>query len=569
VYELETVSTVEYWVATEIFGQLVGKKLRDDSKLPLVIEESLKLPIIDVAGKVNLFVIEKDPNSFRSIRVELYRERIKAADPSEKLLKIEYDMFEQKSQFQICFTEFRIAGELGSDHNVKNLFIDHRCWREAFLIESDRKTIMDVAEWEVNAPNLVREYIFAQEKEIDNSLETNFHDQINYIQKTRNISRKAAKVKLLNSRTLSADAPKFYPNAPELDAHDSEVYVSWSELVNQANETIQKAQTIGVNETLIAYWKKLYKDATQNHREGSQQKLIAIYNAAKAAINFKIDNVPEVPTNVVDKVHFSVTSQTHVRPGDSFVIDIWAHLEKQRKEVVRRAQRAFPGSKSQIRTKGPVKVARGTVLTVRLRISDLTVEEYEDTVLWEGEIGNAQFAISVPQNVSKGKKTGLATIHANGMQIARIYFIIEVGKKTSHTKSLRTKQRKIRKAFASYASDDRKSVLARVQGMEKINPKLEVFVDSVSLQSGQYWGKELWKVIPKQDVFYLFWSRSAARSEWVEKEWRCALKTRGLDFIDPVPLESPEEAPPPPELASKHFNDWMLAFMRNNNNLKE
>jgi hypothetical protein len=33
-----------------------------------------------------------------------------------------------------------------------------------------------------------------------------------------------------------------------------------------------------------------------------------------------------------------------------------------------------------------------------------------------------------------------------------------------------------------------------------------------------------------------------------------------LEFIDPVPLVSPEQVPPPPELATKHFNDWILAF---------
>jgi hypothetical protein len=69
-------------------------------------------------------------------------------------------------------------------------------------------------------------------------------------------------------------------------------------------------------------------------------------------------------------------------------------------------------------------------------------------------------------------------------------------------------------------------------------------------------------VIPEADVFYLFWCRHAKSSSWVEKEWRCALNKRGLDFIDPVPLESPEDAPPPLELAAKHFNDPLLAFLR-------
>jgi hypothetical protein len=37
---------------------------------------------------------------------------------------------------------------------------------------------------------------------------------------------------------------------------------------------------------------------------------------------------------------------------------------------------------------------------------------------------------------------------------------------------------------------------------------------------------------------------------------------RGIEFIDPVPLVSPEVVPPPAELAAKHSNDWMLAFLK-------
>jgi hypothetical protein len=98
--------------------------------------------------------------------------------------------------------------------------------------------------------------------------------------------------------------------------------------------------------------------------------------------------------------------------------------------------------------------------------------------------------------------------------------------------------------------------------MEKAAPFLNIFMDVHSLRSGQKWEQELWERIPASDVFYLFWSSNAQKSPWVEKEWRCALQTRGIDFIDPVPLESPDVALPPEELKSKHFNDWELAYQR-------
>jgi len=54
----------------------------------------------------------------------------------------------------------------------------------------------------------------------------------------------------------------------------------------------------------------------------------------------------------------------------------------------------------------------------------------------------------------------------------------------------------------------------------------------------------------------------AAKSKWVAAEWKCALSSRGAEFIDPVPLCGPDAAPPPEELAAKHFDDWTLAFRR-------
>jgi hypothetical protein len=97
-------------------------------------------------------------------------------------------------------------------------------------------------------------------------------------------------------------------------------------------------------------------------------------------------------------------------------------------------------------------------------------------------------------------------------------------------------------------------------GLQKGLPYLDIFVDVDSLRSGKKWSQEIRKVIPSRDVFYLFWSANASKSHWVEEEWRCALSRRGLNFIDPCPLVSPKEVPPPAELEKLHFYDRWLAY---------
>ena len=90
---------------------------------------------------------------------------------------------------------------------------------------------------------------------------------------------------------------------------------------------------------------------------------------------------------------------------------------------------------------------------------------------------------------------------------------------------------------------------------------VDVFLDVLSLRAGQMWEQELMKNIKDRDIFYLFWSPQARESKYVEREWKFALKKRGLDFIHPIPLTDPEDAPPPPELKDLHFRDIYLMYM--------
>ncbi len=269
-----------------------------------------------------------------------------------------------------------------------------------------------------------------------------------------------------------------------------------------------------------------------------------------------------LPLATVDKVHFSITSPRSVASGSSFVLDVWAHLESQRQEVLNRARDAAGLDEISARVKGPLKIARGKVLFVHLTIAGMSISEPHDTILWDGEIGNATFPVTVPVDAAAGSHAASAAISLDGFQIARLHFTVTVGAKKTEPHELAIDVKHHKSAFASYASVDREEVLARIQGMQKIAPDLKVFLDVLNLRSGQDWAKSLWEVIPQNDVFYLFWSAAAKASPWVEKEWKCALTTRGEEFIDPVPLVSPEQVRPPAELAHKHFNDWVLAFRR-------
>ena len=273
----------------------------------------------------------------------------------------------------------------------------------------------------------------------------------------------------------------------------------------------------------------------------------------------------ELPRPITDKVHFSLTAPATMRSGCLYVLNLWAHLAAQRAEVLARARESCPREDVKIQSKGGVPVVRGTSLTVQLRIPAFQLASPDDTdvIEWNGEIGNATFPVHVPPHTSSGTYDGKALIYVAGLQIAKLHFVLQVALAEAPCGPLKAREVRHKRAFASYASQDRDAVLARIQGIQKVLPELEIFLDVASLRSGEKWAERLEREIANRDVFYLFWSASASTSKWVEREWRAALKARGIDYIDPVPLVDPKTVPPPPELASAlHFNDWVLAYMR-------
>lgn len=274
----------------------------------------------------------------------------------------------------------------------------------------------------------------------------------------------------------------------------------------------------------------------------------------------RVESSIDMPRPVTDSVQFSVTTPRILVAGQSFVLDVWAYTKDDLAVVIERARAAQNGRETRVRIKGPVSVARQAVMHLALQVPDFRIENLEDTIYWTGDIGNATFPVRVPSDATEGPHLGKVSILVSGLLIAKLDFEMEVGIAQQEADDVTRHEIRPRTAFASYASEDRDEVLGRIQGMLKVLPELDIFLDVASLRSGEKWLDRLEEEIESRDVFYLFWSLAASRSPWVEKEWRTALTTKGLEHISPVPLETPEEAPPPHELASLHFGEWTLAY---------
>jgi hypothetical protein len=243
-------------------------------------------------------------------------------------------------------------------------------------------------------------------------------------------------------------------------------------------------------------------------------------------------------------------------------LGIWAYLDEQRVQLQPRASRR--GRHVEVGDVGPLPVPLESALDLLVEIEGMKVQPGRARILWKGEIANASFSVRVPDDAEGRTHVGCVLVYHNGSPLAHLFFEIEVGAADPSALvegELRGHQRHIRSVFASYASEDRTDVLMCVRGMTIGNPQLDVFVDVMTLRSGQDWQVEILRRIRASDLFCLFWSAAASRSEWVTREWNMALDALGCEYVQPVPLVDLRDVPPPLRLADcVQFTDrWYVA----------
>ena len=276
----------------------------------------------------------------------------------------------------------------------------------------------------------------------------------------------------------------------------------------------------------------------------------------------KVEALKKSDNNNHQSVTFAAFSPRSVAPGDQFVLDIWAFVPEQEEQIQIKA--AEVGNVSRSGTKSGLRLSLDAHITIRLTSPMLVITDPEDGFFWSGDQPvNTSFPISVPESLT-GIQTGTAHIYCEGFKVGKLVFSVDVKPQAADSSQIienTTREfRSTKSAFASYSRRDQATVFSMLQVITKFNPDIDVFLDLVSLRSGENWEKRLTNEIVNRDIFYLFWSKNAAESEWVEKEWRLALKRRGLDYIDPIPLDQPSDIPPPVELAELHFDDFFARF---------
>jgi twitching motility protein PilU len=279
------------------------------------------------------------------------------------------------------------------------------------------------------------------------------------------------------------------------------------------------------------------------------------------AVDTERTGIKPGPLGPPDRVQFRAFAPERIAPGATVLVDIWACLPAQAAEVASLA--ASTAAHWQAGLRAGVSVQRGSMVTVRLQIDALQVDPAVQVLDWQGEPVNASFVVAAPVDARIGAHGARAWLLVNAVPIGELTFLLNVATVPAEPNFVDAGASSIayRSAFASFASEDRAEMLARVQGMKTVAPDLDIFIDALSLRAGERWQQRIDQEVAARQRLLLFWSPHAAESKWVDYEWRAAARLKGLDAIDPVPLADPRLANPPGELQALHFNDVYLAHI--------
>jgi hypothetical protein len=267
-----------------------------------------------------------------------------------------------------------------------------------------------------------------------------------------------------------------------------------------------------------------------------------------------------------DSVDCAVFAPARVRRGEAVLVQAFAFSEGREAEAEAMAREFDEEAVRRGFATLDMLLRRGQILRFHLSMGGVALDDPVRELTWQGRTASVQFAVDIPADRPVGGLVGTLLISTEGVPVGRIGFKLTVvdssPARPAEPVSVGEAASRFRKAFVSYARVDRAEVLRRVQMLRRPLTDIEVFQDILDLEPGDSFESVLFRRIDECDIFMLFWSSNARKSEWVRREIEYARKRQGPNgepppTILPVLIEGPPP-PPPPELAYMNFNDYLL-----------
>lgn len=250
-----------------------------------------------------------------------------------------------------------------------------------------------------------------------------------------------------------------------------------------------------------------------------------------------------------DVVSVTVFAPTRVKHDGTWLVQAWPRAAGAAGDLAALASEIDPDNELQSIAIDGLALIRGTRIGFELSLEGSSSSCRRERT-WNGWADMAALRIEAAGLALDRLHEARLAVLLDGLEVTRITLSLEVGDTAVHAPAAVgiRQQQAVQRVFLCYAAKDRETVahyaaLLRAGGAD-------VFMDVTSVGPGEHWEERITQEIAESDVFMLFWSRAAAESAWVEREWRLALSLGHEPFIRPVLLDM---APIPAELMHLHF----------------
>lgn len=235
-------------------------------------------------------------------------------------------------------------------------------------------------------------------------------------------------------------------------------------------------------------------------------------------------------TEEYDEVYSSIFASSEVKPKTHMLVQVYLHLFGETEKVKTLAQESDKNAEQRDYIPLQCKLKKGNKVDVLLNIyGETLLMSDKKSVIWQGSFTKCSFDYFVPKDIDVDELSCMAMLTVNGVPVGEMRFITKI---VESPRQLNPEiiAHKYNKVFISYAHKDEAKVKSFHEGLKLAG--IEHFFDRKYLQAGDIFPQVIQDYINTADLFVLFWSENASKSEYVQKERLQALE-RAFPQVQP------------------------------------
>lgn len=221
-------------------------------------------------------------------------------------------------------------------------------------------------------------------------------------------------------------------------------------------------------------------------------------------------------------VYSSVFAPAEISRGDDMMVQVYVYKDGERDQVILEAIKSDESASERKYNPLNFKLKVGDKVDVNLNIAGASIDRSVKSFVWQGKYTCCAFCVHVPIDFDRKKLFGEVFLTVNGATLGELMFTTAIANVPSNYGTASVISRLFGKVFISYAHADTDTVKHYAKAYEL--GKVKCFFDNRTLNSGDVYNEKIFDNIRTSDLFLLFWSKNAAASDYVKKEYQYAMQ---------------------------------------------